>query len=271
MYRKIKQRIFEIIEVSKDGDKASKIFDICIMALIIINSVLVIAYTFDIPLWLRKYFVYIEIFSVIIFTIEYLLRIYTADLLYPELSPVKSRLRYIFSFMAIIDLLTILPFYIPLIIPIDLRVLRMIRIVRLLRIFKIHRYTSALSTILQVFKNKRHQLVSSIVVVFILMIIASVLMYNIENEAQPDVFDNVFSALWWAVATFTTVGYGDIYPVTVSGKILGSIIALLGIGLIAVPTGIISAGFMENIDKNKDNDNEDDEKCYCPYCGKKIK
>lgn len=139
----------------------------------------------------------------------------------------------------------------------------MLRIVRLFRVFKLNRYTSALSTIATVFKKKKSQLISSIFVVLLLMIIAAVLMYSIENEAQPDVFENAFSALWWAIATLTTVGYGDIYPVTVLGKILSAVIALLGIGLVAVPTGIISAGFMETID-------HDEEKCYCPYCGKKI-
>jgi voltage-gated potassium channel len=169
--------------------------------------------------------------------------------------------------MALIDLFAILPFYVPFIIKIDLRVLRMLRIIRLFRVFKINRYTTALAIIGRVFKQKKHQLISSILVVFLLMIVASVLMYNVEHDAQPEAFSNAFSALWWAVATFTTVGYGDIYPITVMGKILSAVIAILGIGLVAVPTGIISAGFIENIDYSE----EEDEKQYCPYCGKKIK
>ena len=104
-------------------------------------------------------------------------------------------------------------------------------------------------------------------VVVILMIMASILMYSIEYDAQPDVFQNAFSGFWWAIATLTTVGYGDIYPVTVAGKILGACIALLGIGLVAVPTGIISAGFVENIAI----ENETEEKTYCPYCGKNLR
>lgn len=267
--RKIKKRLFEIIQTAEDGDTASKVFDISIISLIIINVILVIADTFKVPEWCSNLFYYVEIFSVVVFTIEYILRVYTADFLYPNLSPIRARIRYIFSFMAIIDLLAILPFYIPFIIPIDLRVLRMVRITRLLRIFKVNRYTTALSTIASVFKKKKSQLLSSVFVVLMLMIIASVLMYSIENEAQPEAFENVFSSLWWAVATLTTVGYGDVYPVTVLGKILSAIIALLGIGLVAVPSGIISAGFIEIIDENKDS--IEDEKPYCPYCGKKIK
>lgn len=267
----IKKRLFEIIQKASKTDTASKIFDIFIIALILLNVILVIVDTFNIPQQLSNIFYYVEIFSIIVFTIEYVCRVYTADLLFPDLSPIKARIKYIFSFMAIIDLLAILPFYLPFVFPLDLRVLRMLRIFRLLRIFKVNRYTTALSTIAGVFKRKKNQLLSSIFVVLILMIIASVLMYNIENEAQPEAFGNAFEALWWAVATLTTVGYGDVYPITVLGKILSAIIALLGIGLVAVPSGIISAGFMENVNKEKENTDMDDEKCFCPYCGKKIK
>ena len=133
-------------------------------------------------------------------------------------------------------------------------------------IFKINRYTDALTNIFKVFKDKKHELLSSIFVVLLLMIVAAVLMYNIENTAQPEVFKNAFDALWWALATLTTVGYGDIYPVTALGKLLSAVIALLGIGLVAVPTGIISAGFVEELSKSKE--------CktirYCPYCGEKL-
>lgn len=270
-YKKIKQRIFDVLQTAEDGDNISKAFDISIITLIIINVIIVVADTFKLPDWCSKVFNVIETFSVVVFTIEYISRLWTSDMLYPKISPTKAKLKYIFSFMAIIDLLAILPFYIPFIIPIDLRVLRMLRVVRLFRILKVNRYTNALQTISTVFKNKKSQLISSVFVVSLLMIIASVLMYNIENYAQPDKFSNAFSALWWAVATLTTVGYGDIYPVTVAGKILSAVIALLGIGLVAVPSGIISAGFVEIIDKDKETDECEEDKKYCPYCGKKIK
>ena len=267
----MKEKIFEIINSPENPSKASKIFDIFIICLIILNVITVIADTFKLPEWIRSILWCIEVVSVVIFTAEYLLRIYTADLMYPEMTQLRARLKYIRSFMAVIDLLAILPFYIPYVIPIDLRVLRMLRIIRLLRIFKINRYTTALSTIEDVFKRKRHELLSSIAVVSMLMIIAAVLMYNIENEAQPEAFENAFAALWWAVATLTTVGYGDIYPVTVLGKILSAVIALLGIGLVAVPTGIISSGFVESMEEKHQKQEEHDEKCYCPYCGKRLK
>lgn len=264
-----KKRLFEIIQTAEKDDTASKVFDIGIITLIIVNVLAVIAATFDYPPWLDTAFNVIEVFSVVVFTIEYLLRLYTADLLYPEVSPIRARLKYILSFMAIIDLLAILPFYLPYLFPVDLRVLRMIRIIRLFRIFKVNRYTSALSDIANVLNRKKSQLLSSIFVVTLLMVIAAVIMYNVETDAQPDQFDNALSALWWAIATVTTVGYGDIYPVTFLGKLLSTVIAFLGIGLVAVPTGIISAGFMETIDHEPETNAEDIQ--YCPYCGKKIK
>lgn len=266
--KKIKQRVFEIIQVAGDGDRASSIFDLSIIVLIILNVALVIIDTFTIPAAIKGIFNVVEVVSVLIFTAEYILRVWTADLLYPGRTALRARLRYIGSFMAIIDLLAILPFYLPFIFPIDLRVLRVLRVVRLFRIFKFNRYTNAFSTIWKVLKRKSSQLLSSIFVVLLLMIIASVLMYNIENQAQPDTFDNAFSALWWAIATFTTVGYGDIYPITAAGKFLSAIIAMLGIGLVAVPTGIITAGFMEQIDEPEER--AEDEKKYCPYCGHKL-
>ena len=263
----LKRRTFKIIQPAEHGDRASKVFDLSIIALIIINVVLVIADTFTLPENVREIFSITETISVIVFTIEYILRLWTSDLLFSNSGKIKARFKYIFSFMALIDLFSILPFYIPFIIPLDLRILRTLRIIRLFRLFKVNRYTHALSLIGDVFKKKASQLFSSVFVVMLLMIITSVLMYNIENAAQPDKFENAFSSLWWSIATLTTVGYGDIYPITIAGKVLSGIIAFLGIGLVAVPTGIISAGFMEQIGEGKE---KQDEKCFCPYCGNKL-
>lgn len=265
---RIKNCIYNVIRDDDENGVAGNIFDGVIISLIIVNVIMVIVETFTLPALVQDIFYYIEIVSVVVFSIEYIARVYTSDLLYSDISPMRARIKYIFSFMALIDLLAILPFYLPFVISIDLRVLRMLRIIRLLRVFKVNRYTNALTSIGTVFKRKKNQLLSSVFVVMVLMVIASVLMYNIESEAQPEAFSNAFSALWWAVATFTTVGYGDIYPITAMGKILSAIIAFLGIALVAVPTGIISAGFMEQI-SNEKNENED-KKEYCPYCGHKL-
>jgi voltage-gated potassium channel len=195
----------------------------------------------------------IEFFSVIIFTIEYGLRLWTSTLMFPTLSKNKARVKYASKFMAVVDLLAILPFYLPFIFPVDLRVLRMLRMLRLLRLFKVSRYTDSIKTIANVFKSRAPQLISSTLIVFLLMVIASVVMFNLEHEVQPDVFENAFSGMWWAVATFTTVGYGDIFPITAGGRLVAGLLSMLGIGLVAVPTGIISAGFIEqiSIDKNE--------------------
>lgn len=265
MYKKVKYKAFEIIESGKS--LPSRIFDISIITLILLTLISVVANTFDIPYNWRIIFSRFELVSIIVFTLEYLLRVWTSDLLYTELSPMRARLKYIFSFMAIIDLLAIMPFYLLFVIKIDLGALRALRAIRLLRIFKINRYTTALTTIARVFKNKASQLISSMLVVGLLMIVASVLMYNIENTAQPHKFSNAFDAMWWAISTLTTVGYGDVYPITVAGKVLGIIISIMGIGMVAVPTGIITAGFSEVIEKKK---SDEDEKKYCPYCGHKI-
>jgi len=268
-YKRLKRHIFDIIQTAKSGDLASAVFDWIIIILISINVVLVVLDTFDgIPNDIRRLFYYIEVFSVVVFSIEYALRVWTADFIYTDLTRLKARIKYILSFMAIIDLLAILPFYLPFVFPVDLRVLRMFRLLRLLRLFKVNRYTTALSTVGGVIRRKAAQLLSSVIVVLILIVISSLLMYGVEHDTQPDVFQNAFSGFWWAIATLTTVGYGDIYPVTFLGKAFGAVIALLGIGLVAVPTGIISAGFVENISDEKET--EIDEKHFCPYCGKNL-
>lgn len=274
--KNLKRRIFEIVEVAQKGDVLSRIFDIVIMFLIVGNGVISVVRTFNIPPLINQIFYYIEFVSIIIFTIEYLCRLYTADLLYPEMKPLRARLKFMTSGMAIIDLLAILPFYLMFFVSVDLRVLKLMRMIRVIRIFKFNRYTNALTTIINVFKNKKSQLISSVFIVFLLMLISSVLMYNVEHEAQPEEFSNAFTSMWWAIVTLTTVGYGDIYPITDFGKFLGAIIAMLGIGFVAVPTGIISAGFVDYMEKEKETSkkseekNNEDEKKFCPYCGKKL-
>ncbi|MBQ7521936.1 MAG: ion transporter [Clostridia bacterium] len=267
----MKKRAFELMQCANENDPQSKRLDLFIVTLIAINLIVAVVETFDIPQTVQKIITNIENISVIIFTVEYILRVWTADCLYEDLTPLQSRIKYIFSFMAFIDLLAILPFYIPLLIPIDLRVLRALRIIRMFRFFKIGRYTDAFITMGKVFRSKSSQLFSSVFVVGLLMVISAVLMYNVENSAQPDKFDNAFSGVWWSISTLTTVGYGDIYPVTVIGKLLSIVIAMLGIGLIAVPTGIITSGFIEVLNEEKRQIADVvDEKCYCPYCGHRL-
>ena len=278
MYRKIKKYIFSVIQPAESGNIASKIFDLIIMLFIILSVSTVFIMTFDPPepiqIWQQK----IEIVSVVIFTVEYLLRIWTADLLYPKSGFFGSRFQYILSPLAMIDLMAILPFYLPMILPVDLISIRAVRLVRLLRMFKLNRYSEALVSIAKVFEHKAREIFASLFFVLILLVVASLLIYYAEHDAQPQQFRNAFSGLWWAVATLTTVGYGDIYPITPIGRVLGAVIAILGLGMVAVPTSILSAGFMEILERDGEKNEEkpsssepaDEGKKFCPYCGKKL-
>ena len=282
MYKTLKNAVFNVIQPAEKGNVASRIFDIFIIVLILISVLSVFIMTFQLPPRVSGFLNEVEKAAVIIFSVEYLLRIWTADLLFPERSPLRARLKYMVSVMAVIDLLAILPFYLPMVLPVDLLGIRAVRLVRLLRIFKLNRYSEALVSIGDVFKRKSREMCVSIFFVFILLTVASLLIYYAEHDAQPDKFSNAFSGLWWAVATLTTVGYGDIYPITVVGRILGAVIAIMGIGMVAIPTGILSAGFVEVLEKNnpeaaddkaeedKDKDEEKEKFTYCPHCGKKL-
>ena len=245
-YQKLKKRTFEIIEKGEKGDTVSKIFDICILLLICGNVLSVFVETFKISNRMRSVLADIELFSIIVFSIEFVLRVWTADFLYENMPPVQSKIKYIFSFMALIDLFAILPFYIPFVIKVDLRVLRILRLFRLSRIVKANRYTKSLQKVIDVIKDKSAELFSAVLMLFILMLISSVLIYYIESPAQPDVYTNALSGLWWSIAIFTSVWLGDIYPITAAGKILCALMAVFGVAIIAVPTGIISSGFVEN-------------------------
>ena len=265
-----KRTLFDVIQPAATGRPASRIFDLFIITLIALSVVNVFIATFKLSAEIREWLTVIETVTVVIFSVEYLLRFWTANYLYPELPPWKARLRYACSVMSLIDLLAILPFYLPFLLPTNLVSLRSVRLLRLLRILKMNRYTDELASVGEVFKKKARQLLASFFMVSVLLIIASLLIYNAEHEIQPERFENAFSGIWWAVATLTTVGYGDIYPVTATGKIIAAVIAILGIGMVAIPTGILSAGFIEHLNEKKSSE-EEDGITYCPHCGKKLK
>jgi len=254
-YSAIKRRTFEIISKAESGDRASSIFDWSIMALIALSILTIILDSFqNIHERYQTLFQTFEVITVIVFTIEYILRIWTADLLYPDAK--HPRLKYCFSFMAIVDLLAILPFYLPFF-SADLRFLRMMRLFRLfrlLRVLKLGRYLDALQVIVKVIRTSGPQLIMSVVICFFVMLFSAIIMYEVENPVQPEQFPNVLSSLWWAICTLTTVGYGDVYPITAVGRFFASVISLVGIGIIAIPTGIIAAGFNQVINKEQDKD-----------------
>ena len=165
--------------------------------------------------------------------------------------------------MALVDLAAILPFYLPMVLMLDLRFVRAIRLMRLFRLFKMGRYSQSLKMIINVFRAKKPELMISLAVLSILLIFASSLMYYCEHEAQPDNFSSIPAAMWWGVSTLTTVGYGDIYPVTHIGRFMGAIISILGIGIFALPAGILASGMIDEMQKEK-------EPSVCPHCGKPL-
>jgi voltage-gated potassium channel len=263
----MKQRIYNLVEKGAHGSKINLVFDYFILCLIILNVTAVALDTLTgINVALLQFLRIFEIFSIIIFTIEFLLRLYVSDITHPASNKFYSALKFIFSPFGLIDILAILPFYIPFIIKADLRFLRILRLIRFFRIFKISRYNSTLKLIWDVIKEKKAELQMTFFIALLMLLVSAFLMYHVENPVQPEKFTNVFSSLWWAVSTLTTVGYGDIAPVTTLGKIISSFVSILGIGIIALPTGIISAGFIQKIDKNK----LETKKNICPHCGKEI-
>lgn len=243
---KNRKRLFEIIEVGNDLDMTSRSYDIINALSIVINLVASILYTFE---GIRETFgsilMLIEKITVAFFFIDYILRVITAKYLHKGDSEVVAIRKYMLSFTGIVDLLSFLPYYLPVFWPGGAVAFRMIRIARIFRLFRINAYYDSLNVITEVINGKKQQLLSSVFIILVLMIASSLCMYSLEHEAQPEVFTNAFSGIWWATSTLLTVGYGDIYPITVMGKVFGIIISFLGVGMVAIPTGIISAGFVD--------------------------
>jgi voltage-gated potassium channel len=262
--KNVQKRLFELLETST-GDRPSRIIDTLLIALIICNVVAVTLHTVhSLAVKYDPYFRRFETFSVIVFSIEYVLRIWICVLNESYRRPVLGRIRYFFSPFAIIDLVAVAPFYLPMLIPVDLIFIRSLRLLRLLRLLKLGRYSESIKTMGAVLKAKKEAITVAATMSIILLLMASALMYFIENGEQPDAFSSIPAAMWWGVTTMTTVGYGDVYPVTPAGKVLAGIIAVLGIGLFILPAGIIAAGYAEEIQRKKD------EHLVCPKCGNVI-
>ncbi len=240
-----------MIQIGDKSDVISRSFDIFITITIFLNILVTVLMTFDELDPYDPIFKMIETITLIIFCIEYILRIWTADLLYPRLNKVKSRIKFLFSFDGIVDFLTIVPaFFLS-----GFVFFRMLRVARIFHLFRLNAQYDSFNVITTVLKEKRNQIISSLFIVLILMLASGMCMYSVEHNAQPEVFDNVFSSIWWSVSTLLTVGYGDIYPITTLGKIMAIVIAYLGVGAVAIPTGIISAGFVEQYQKKSSTTN----------------
>lgn len=244
--KKYKKRIFEIIQIGNKSDLPSTVFDVVISTLIVLSISVTFLQTFESLTFIRPVLSGIEFFTIVVFLIEYLLRLWTAGYLFKKDSYGMALVKYIFSFYGIVDLLTIISYFVPFLFTNGFVALRMLRVVRIMRLFKLNSSYDAFNVITDVLKEKKDQIISSVFMIVILMFMSSMCMYSFEHEAQPENFTNAFDGIWWATSTLLTVGYGDIYPITYGGKLMAIFIAFLGVGMVAIPTGIISAGFVEH-------------------------
>ena len=260
----LRRRIHEVLEECRPGDGLSRVVDLALMALIVANVAVFVIGT--VPSVERRFaapLLFFELASVGIFTVEYLLRLWSCTV-EPRFSrPVSGRIRYAFQPLLLIDLLAILPVYLPFL-GVDLRAFRIVRLVRLLRLLKLARYSEGLRSLGRVFVRKRAELLSLAAVLGVLLLLSSSLMYFAEREAQPEVFSSVPASAWWGIATLTTVGYGDVAPITPLGKLLGSVIAIIGIAVFALPTAILGSAFVEEYGKSRRPPS------LCPHCGEAL-
>ena len=247
-----RKRTAAIIEMGSAQDWVSRGYDILSGLMLLANLSASILYTFNsMALQYGSLLVAIEAITVAFFAVDYALRLWTAPEFFPKLSSFRSVWKYVFSLTGIVDLLSFLPYYLPIFFPAGAAVFRIFRVVRIFRLFQINAYYSAMNVITEVLRSRRQQLASSVFIILVLMLASSLCMYSLEHEAQPEVFSNAFSGIWWAVSTLLTVGYGDIYPITTAGKIVSIFITFLGVGMVAIPTGIISAGFVDQFSRIK--------------------
>ncbi len=258
------KRLYEILE-TPTRDRAGTWVNGFLIALIILNVAAVMLVT--VPSLSARYGAFFHVFeeiSVFVFTVEYLLRAWvcTQDPGYRH--PVTGRIKHVFSPFALIDLLAIAPFYVPMIIPVHLLFIRVLRLLRLFRLLKLGRYSESIRSLGAVLKAKKEEIAVAATMAAMLLVFASGLMYLIENAAQPEVFSSIPATMWWAVETMTTVGYGDVYPVTPAGKVLAAIIAILGITIFLLPAGIVAAGYAEHMRHRHDG------RMRCPKCGHEL-
>lgn len=269
MTKQFKHEVFSVVDAGDHHNWLSKIFNIFLVALIVLNVIAVSVDTVASYYIVHKQlFDGFEIFSVAVFTLELALKVWsvTASGQARYKDPLWGRLRFMLTFGSVVDVLSVLPFYLLALIPFGLQWVSILRLIRLVRVLKISRYLRASALIRKVLISKRDELAISFMLTIFLMVIASSIMFYIEHNAQPDKFTSIPETMWWSVATITTSGDSGMFPVTPIGKILSSLISILGIGLVALPAGIFASGFSDEVKR----EHEAHEKKYCPYCGKEL-
>ena len=247
--KSLRKRIWEILEKGNSNDKVSFYTDIFLITLIIFNIIAVLLETVE-SIYSRYAleFLIFERFSTVVFLIEYILRIWVCVEEKIKNNKLITRLKYASTWPAIIDLLAVLSGLLPMIFEVDLRILRALRMLRLL---KFSRYFKVMNLLLGVLKEEKQSFLAAMFLLTIAMLIASTGIYLFEKDAQPDKFSSIPEAMWWAIATLTTIGYGDVTPVTGMGKFFGAIIAIIGIGVVALPSGILASGFTDQLKRRQ--------------------
>ena len=257
---RIRSRVHELLEAGQSGDRLDRAIDYFIISLIIINTAAQILETVDTVYNAAPWFFpVLEIASLVIFTVEYLLRIWSCTSEPHYAHPLFGRLRFAVTPLLIIDLLALIPFFLPFLGLEDLRSLRALRL--LAWAARLGRYFEGIRTLGRVLQSKAMELATVVIVLAVMLVLASSMMFYAEHHAQPDAFASIPEAMWWSIITLTTVGYGDVSPVTPLGKVMAGIIAVMGIGMFALPAGILGSGFLDEIQKRNQ------EARVCPHCG----
>lgn len=252
LYRRLRRRTAVILFTTGKTDAVSRFVDIGLIVLISLNIFAVVLESMKaVHAFGEPYFYAFEVFSVAIFSFEYIARVWSVvdNPWNPTHShPIKGRIKYMLTWMALIDLIAIAPFYLSFFATDDLRVLRALR---LLRIFKLTRYSSAMTLLFQVFREEARTIGAAMFVSMLLMFVASTLAFVVEHPVQPNEFSSIPAAMYWAIITMTTVGYGDIVPLTPWGKMLGALIGIIGLGMVALPAGILASGFSNALHRRR--------------------
>lgn len=249
----MRQVVFRFLETAEQSDRASRVVDIALITLILLSVLAVVIES--IPAVERAYaaqLYWFEVFTIAVFSVEYTLRVWSC-VEYSEAAgakPFRSRVRFIFSFHAIVDLLAILPFYLLTFGILGIADMRFLRAVRLLRVLKLTRYFAALNMLIIAVKENGRALAASFLILITIMLLAASGMYYFERVSQPEDFGSIPASMWWAFATLTTVGYGDVTPITVGGKVFGALITVVGIGMVALPTSILASGYSHQLKLN---------------------
>jgi voltage-gated potassium channel len=258
----LRRRVYEILEPAAPGDRASHIVDMLLLCLIVATVIALVVETVR-PIHdsAPAFFFWLERTTIALFSAEYLLRLWSATADARFARPISGRARWAATPLAVFDLLAVLPAFLPFL-GVDLRAARVLRLARLA---KLGRYSIAMQTMSRVIRSKRDELVTMMMLLCLLLVVSATLLYFAERTAQPDAFDSIPVAMWWAIATLTTVGYGDMYPITPIGRLFGGLVTVVGIAMLAIPTGILGAAFVEETQNRARIPS-----LVCPHCGEPI-